>query len=129
MALSDCWDETGPDARPKNDRGSDCPDSIVIDNARHRIRTRFTINAPQLHNNEELHDFLLAQLGARDNEAFALMLLDVHKRLIEYVELFHGSVDGASIYLREVVRSIARRANLTRARRETGRFDFASLSV
>ena len=37
---------------------------------------------------EELHDFLLAQLGARDNEVFALMLLDVHKKLIEYVELF-----------------------------------------
>jgi DNA repair protein RadC len=32
------------------------------------------------------------------------VLLDVHHRLIEYVELFHGSVDGASIYPREVVK-------------------------
>lgn len=80
------------------------PDSIVIDHARHLIGARFTSGAPVLRNNQKLHDFLLAQLGARDNEVFALMLMDVHHRLIEYVELFHGTVDGASIYPREVVK-------------------------
>jgi DNA repair protein RadC len=80
-------------------------DSIVIDRARRLIGARFTTRAPELHSNEgQLHDFLLTQLGARDNEVFALMLLDVQNRLIEYVELFHGSVDGASIYPREVVK-------------------------
>jgi DNA repair protein RadC len=80
----------------------EAPDSIVIDSARHRIR--FTTHAPELHNHEELHDFLLTQLGARDNEVFALMLLDVRHRLIEYVELFHGSVDSGPISPREVVK-------------------------
>jgi DNA repair protein RadC len=82
----------------------EAPDAIVIDSARQRIRTRFTTHAPPLLNNADLHDFLLTQIGARDNEVFALMLLDVHHRLIEYVELFHGSVDGTSIYSREVVK-------------------------
>jgi DNA repair protein RadC len=82
----------------------EAPDAIVIDSARHRIRTRFTTHAPPLLDNADLHDFLLTQIGARDNEVFALMLLDVQHRLIEYVELFHGSVDGASIYPREVVK-------------------------
>jgi len=82
----------------------EAPDSIIIANARRVIATRFTNNAPQVLNNEDLHDFLLTQLGARDNEVFALMLLDVQKRLIEYVELFHGSVDSSGVYAREVVK-------------------------
>jgi DNA repair protein RadC len=41
---------------------------------------------------------------ARDQEVFAIILLDVKRRLIEYVELFQGCVDSASIYPREVVK-------------------------
>lgn len=82
----------------------EAPDSIIIANARRVIATRFTNSAPQVLNNAALHDFLLTQLGARDNEVFALMLLDVQKRLIEYVELFHGSVDSSGVYPREVVK-------------------------
>jgi DNA repair protein RadC len=57
-----------------------------------------------LRDTEALHDFLLTQLGARDQEVFAIILLDVQRRLIEYVELFQGSVGSASIYPREVVK-------------------------
>jgi len=32
------------------------------------------------------------------------MLLDKRHRLIEYVELFRGTIDGASVYPREVVK-------------------------
>jgi hypothetical protein len=42
-------------------------DAIAIDSARQRIRTRFTTHAPPL-NSADLHDFLLTQIGARDNE-------------------------------------------------------------
>ena len=82
----------------------EAPDSIVIDNARRLIGARFTSGAPVLRNSEALHDFLFTQLGSRDQEVFAIILLDVQRRLIEYVELFHGCVDGASIYSREVVK-------------------------
>jgi DNA repair protein RadC len=32
------------------------------------------------------------------------LLLDSHHRLIEYVELFRGTIDGASVHPREVVK-------------------------
>jgi DNA repair protein RadC len=35
---------------------------------------------------------------------FAVLLLDARNRLIEFVELFRGMIDGASVYPREVVK-------------------------
>lgn len=37
-------------------------------------------------------------------EVFACLFLDTRHRLIEYVEMFQGTVDGASVHPREVVR-------------------------
>jgi DNA repair protein RadC len=86
------------------DAFSEAPDSIIINSARRLIDARFTNSAPILACSELLHDFLHTRLGALDHEAFAIILLDVQHRLIEYVELFHGGVEGASIYPREVVK-------------------------
>jgi len=42
---------------------------------------------------------------------FAVLMLDAQNRLIEYVELFRGTVSQASVYPREVVKeSLARNA-------------------
>ena len=40
------------------------------------------------------------------NEIFACMLLDTRNQLIRYEELFTGSINGASIYPREVVKLV-----------------------
>ncbi|BFM13742.1 DNA repair protein RadC [Simiduia litorea] len=48
--------------------------------------------------------FLQAQLRHRDREVFALLLLDAQHRLIEFVHLFEGTLDGASVYPRDVVK-------------------------
>jgi DNA repair protein RadC len=34
----------------------------------------------------------------------AALLLDARNRLIEFIELFRGTIDGASVYAREVVK-------------------------
>jgi len=80
------------------------PDDIVIESARQLIGARFTNTSPILPRNETLHDFLLTRLGARDHEVFAVILLDVADRLIEYVELFRGDIAGAPAYPREVLK-------------------------
>lgn len=49
-------------------------------------------------------DFLKAQLGLRKSEVFGVVWLDNRHRVIEYQELFHGTIDGASVHPREVVR-------------------------
>ena len=58
-----------------------------------------------------VRDFLTNKLGALEHEVFAVLLLDTRHRLIEYVELFRGTIDGASVHPREVVKlALARNA-------------------
>ena len=44
------------------------------------------------------------KLGLREIEVFAVAWLDNRHRLIQYEELFFGTISGASVYPREVVR-------------------------
>lgn len=48
--------------------------------------------------------FLSARLRDRHQEVFACLFLDNRHRVIEFEELFHGTIDGASVHPREVVR-------------------------
>lgn len=48
--------------------------------------------------------FLKYKLGRHRREVFACMFLDNQHRLIIYEELFFGTIDGASVHPREVVR-------------------------
>ncbi|GIU48776.1 RadC family protein [Shewanella algidipiscicola] len=48
-------------------------------------------------------DYLMRQLGDRAYEVFAILLLDSQHRVIQFVELFRGTIDSASVYPREVV--------------------------
>ena len=47
-------------------------------------------------------------LAGLEREVFAAVFLDTRHRLIEYAELFLGSVDGAEVHPREVVRHALR---------------------
>ncbi|MCM5506722.1 DNA repair protein RadC [Vibrio sp. SCSIO 43169] len=55
-------------------------------------------------NPDKVKEFLRYKLGGLEREAFAVMLLDNQNRLIEYNELFYGTIDAANIYPREVVK-------------------------
>ena len=52
-----------------------------------------------------VRQFLTLQLAAREREVFACLFLDNRHRLIAYEELFFGTIDGASVHPREVVKS------------------------
>ncbi len=49
-------------------------------------------------------EFLTYKLAQHEREVFAVLLLDNQHRLVEYNELFFGTIDAASIYPREVVK-------------------------
>ncbi len=71
-----------------------------------QFRGRFVFSKPHL-----LRVFLKVHLGQRDHEVFAVFFLDAHHRLIEYVELFRGTIDAAEVHPREVVKeALARNA-------------------
>ncbi|MHC1480970.1 RadC family protein [Frateuria aurantia] len=49
--------------------------------------------------------FLRARLGDLPYEVFACLYLDNRHRVLAFEELFRGTIDGASVYPREVVRA------------------------
>ena len=49
-------------------------------------------------------DYLRARIAAYPYEVFACLFLDNRHRVIAFEELFRGSIDGASVHPREVVR-------------------------
>jgi hypothetical protein len=51
-----------------------------------------------------VRDFLKARLGSLPHEVFAVVHLDSQNRVIDYVEMFRGTVSQTSVYPREVVR-------------------------
>jgi DNA repair protein RadC len=56
-----------------------------------------------LTNPDLTRDYLMRQLGDRAYEVFAILLLDSQHRVIQFVELFRGTIDSASVYPRDVV--------------------------
>ncbi len=56
-----------------------------------------------LTNPDLTRDYLMRQLTDRSYEVFAILLLDSQHRVIQFVELFRGTIDSASVYPREVV--------------------------
>ncbi|MFA7558393.1 MAG: DNA repair protein RadC [Hydrogenophaga sp.] len=50
--------------------------------------------------------YLSARLRDKPQEVFAVLFLDNRHRVLAFEELFHGTVDGASVHPREVVRRV-----------------------
>lgn len=53
---------------------------------------------------ETVRQYLSSRLRDLKAERFCVAFLDNHHRLIAFEDLFHGTIDGASVYPREVVR-------------------------
>lgn len=53
----------------------------------------------------QTRQYLQLQLGDYPHEVFACLFLDNRNRVISFEKLFHGTIDGASVYPREVVRA------------------------
>jgi DNA repair protein RadC len=51
-------------------------------------------------------DFLTHHLRDRKREIFAILYLDTRHQVIDYEELFSGTLNGATVHPREVVRSV-----------------------
>ena len=65
----------------------------------HRVRRGVPLQSPQ-----RVGEYLTMRLGNLDYEIFGLILLDQRHRLIECIDLFRGTLDGASVHPREVVK-------------------------
>lgn len=55
---------------------------------------------------QETKDYLSYKLRPQEREVFCVLLLDSQNRLIEYRELFYGTIDATAVYPREVVKLV-----------------------
>ena len=60
---------------------------------------------PQLGNPRDCGKYLRARLRDLPHEVFACVYLDQRHRVLAFEELFRGTIDGASVHPREVVRA------------------------
>lgn len=59
---------------------------------------------PSLASPRATRDFLSSRLRDLEHEMFCCLYLDKRHRLIEFQELFRGTIDGASVHPREIVK-------------------------
>lgn len=61
-----------------------------------------------LRNPADTRNYLSARLRGREHEVFACLYLDTRNRVIAFEEVFHGTIDGASVHPREIVKRALR---------------------
>ncbi|WP_312512448.1 RadC family protein [Stutzerimonas nitrititolerans] len=69
-----------------------------------KVQRGAPFNAPEV-----VKEYLGAKLAGFEHEVFAVLFLDNRHRLIDYVEMFRGTIDSASVYPREVVKEALKR--------------------
>jgi DNA repair protein RadC len=84
-----------------------CPaDRELITRAIRCLEERYLVQKEVLTSPEATRDFLKLRLDGIAYEVFALVLLDNRHSVLRYVELFRGTLDGASVHPREVLRCV-----------------------
>ncbi|MGY4534115.1 DNA repair protein RadC [Pseudomonas sp. TE3786] len=51
-----------------------------------------------------VREYLMAQLRHEEHEVFGCLFLDAKHRVLAFEAMFHGTIDGASVYPRQVVK-------------------------
>ena len=77
----------------------------ILAAARQVLARRVRRGAP-LKSPSGVYEYLTMKLGALDYEVFGLVLADQRHRVIECVELFRGTISGASVFPREIVKLV-----------------------
>jgi DNA repair protein RadC len=84
-------------------------DEEVIDYAcsvlEQRLSYRLASEGVAFTNPIECRRYLTLKLAEQEREVFVVLFLDNRHRLIKYDELFFGTIDGASVHPREVVKA------------------------
>ena len=80
------------------------PSGLVIEEAKRRLVAKLeglnALTSPAL-----ARDAIQLRLSGLEHEVFACLFLDNQHRVIKFEELFRGTIDGASVYPREVVKA------------------------
>lgn len=76
----------------------------VIGEALTILDRRLFTRGPELTAPDAVVDYLKLHLAQQEHEVFAVVFLDAKHRVLQFEELFYGSIDGARVYPRQVVK-------------------------
>lgn len=76
----------------------------IIANAIEILRQRLANPGEALTNPAAVRNLLALKLAGEQSEKFSVLLLDNQNRVLGYEVMFHGTIDSASVYPREVVK-------------------------
>ncbi len=93
---------------PDHMRRADLPetDQALIAQAIRFLEQQYLVRQDCLTSPAATRDYLRLRLYGLPYEVFACLFLDTRHRVIRYEELFRGTIDGASVHPREVVRKV-----------------------
>jgi DNA repair protein RadC len=100
-------DQAEYDALPHPERSKSIKDraeDAILAQAAKILENRLQHRETVFSSPESVRQFLQIKLRPYPYEVFAALFLDNRHRLIEFVELFRGTIDGASVHPREVIR-------------------------
>lgn len=78
--------------------------SKIIRRALKILESRMTYETEFFCNPRDTKNYLRLNLGSNEREVFAVLYLNNRHQLISYEELFYGTIDGATIHVREIVK-------------------------
>ena len=85
-------------------RTSRVTDNQIINSAKVLLKQRLTNTNDVLTSPEDVKSFLQLEYATKEHECFVVLFLNNQHKLIKAVEMFTGTIDGASVYPREVVK-------------------------
>ena len=78
--------------------------SQIIRRALKILESRMTQETDYFTNPDDTKNYLRLKLGGNEREVFAVLYLSNRNQLISYEELFFGTIDGATVHVREIVK-------------------------
>lgn len=79
----------------------------ILDAARQVIDQKM-LRGAAFTSQQRAKEYLCTKLAGFDSEVFAVLFLDTQHRLIEYDEMFHGTIASTAVHPREVVKKALR---------------------
>jgi DNA repair protein RadC len=80
------------------------PLTLVIDRARTLLDEQ--IRTVEITSPDKARDWCMVRLAPLDHEVFGCLLLDNAHRVIEWIELFRGTLTQAAVFPREVIKAV-----------------------
>lgn len=81
-------------------------DDSVIEQAIKLIQSKLKTPGTALTSPELVRDYLILHMAQFEEEHFSLLLLDNKHRVIGFENVSRGTIDGASVYPREIVKTV-----------------------